>query len=279
MGDERTANIKLLNRYFTQYPEDADKVVLSVKGAVNLATYGTDNSPEGIKTSIENILRILDGKKKIDIFQSARVDRNIPIEDAIRTMAEYVKAGKIGGIGLSEASAATIRRAHAVHPIAAVEVEFSLWATEILQNGVATTCAELGIPIVAYSPLGRGFLTGGIRSIDDIPDGDTRRLLDRFQPESFEKNLKLVEAINEVATKKGVTPAQLVLAWVKHQSQKNGMPVIIPIPGAVKDERVRENMAHIDVTDEEMAEINTILESIEIVGTRYTQAMEATLFV
>lgn len=246
---------------------------------MNLTTYETDNSPESIKTSIENILRILDGKKKIDIFQSARVDRKIPIEDAIRTMAEYVKAGKIGGIGLSEASAATIRRAHAVHPIAAVEVEFSLWATEILQNGVATTCAELGIPIVAYSPLGRGFLTGGIRSIDDIPDGDVRRLLDRFQPESFEKNLKLVEAINKVATKKGVTPAQLALAWVKHQSQKNGMPVIIPIPGAVKDERVRENMAHIDVTDEEMAEINTILASIEIVGTRYTQAMEATLFV
>ncbi|KAL0636737.1 hypothetical protein Q9L58_004219 [Maublancomyces gigas] len=276
--DGRTDNLKLLNRYFTRYPEDADKVVLSVKGAVNLATYTIDASPEGIKKSVENILSILDGKKKLDIFQSARVDKNTPIEDTIRAVAEYVKAGKIGGIGLSEASATTIRRAHAVHPIAGVEVEFSLWATEILQNGVAATCAELDIPIIAYSPLGRGFLTGKIRSSDDIPDGELRKTLDRFQPESFEKNLKLVDEINIISVKKGITSAQLALAWVRHQSQRNGMPVIIPIPGAVKDERVRENMAHVDMTDEEVAEINTILKSIEIVGTRYTQAIESSLF-
>lgn len=190
-----------MNRYFTRYPEDADKVVLSVKGAVNLATYTIDASPEGIKKSVENILSILDGKKKLDIFQSARVDKNVPIEDTIRAVAEYVKAGKIGGIGLSEASATTIRRAHAVHPIAGVEVEFSLWATEILQNGVAATCAELDIPIIAYSPLGRGFLTGKIRSSDDIPDGEFRKTLDRFQPESFEKNLKLVDEINIISVK------------------------------------------------------------------------------
>lgn len=268
-----------MNRYFTKYPEDAEKVVLSIKGGVDLTTLIPDSSAEGIKRSIENTLSILDGKKKIDIFQSARVDRNTPIEETIRVLAGYVKAGKIGAIGLSEASATTIRRAHAVHPIASVEVEFSLWSTEILQNGVAATCAELGIPIVGYSPLGRGFLTGEIRSSDDIPDGDMRKHMDRFQPGNFEKNLKLVDEINKVAAKKGVTPAQLALAWVKHQSGGAGMPVIIPIPGAVKDTRVKENMVHVAVTDEEVAEIDAILKSIEIVGTRYSQAMESTLFV
>lgn len=267
-----------MNRYFTQYPQDAENVVLSVKGAINLTTLATDASPEGIKRSVENILSVLDGKKKIDIFECARVDKKTPIEDTIRTLAEYVKAGKIGAIGLSEASAVTIRRAHAVHPIAGVEVEFSLWTTEILQNGVATTCAELGIPIIAYSPLGRGFLTGKIRSIDDIPGGDLRKTLDRFQPGNFEKNLKLVGEINKVAAKKGATPAQLALAWVRHQSGKNGMPVIIPIPGAVKDTRVEENMAHVDVTDQEVAEIDAILGSIEIFGTRSTKAAESSLF-
>lgn len=254
-------------------------MVLSIKGGLNLATLTADGSPEGIKRSIENLLSLLDGKKKIDIFECARVDKKVPIETTIREIAEYVKAGKVGGIGLSEVSAATIRRAHAVHPIAGVEVEFSLWSTEILENGVAATCAELGIPIIGYSPLGRGFLTGQIRSRDDLADNDMRRHFDRFQPGNFEKNLKLVDEVNKIATRKGITPGQLVLAWIKHQSGRNGLPVIIPIPGAVKDIRVEENMAKVDVTDEEVAEINAILKSIEIVGGRYNDAMASGLFV
>lgn len=275
----RTDGIKLLNRYFTKYPEDADKVVLCIKGGADLTTLAVDGSAEGVRKTVENVLSILDGKKFLDIFEYGRVGHNVPIEETIRALAEYVKAGKIGGIGLSEVSASTIRRAHAVHPIVSVEVELSLWSTEILTNGITETCAELGIPIVAYSPLGRGFLTGQIKSYDDIPDGDFRRLLDRFQPGNFEKNIQLVDEIKKVATRKGVTPSQLALAWIRHQSRKNGLPVIIPIPGATKDIRVAENMAHVDVTDEEVAEINEILKSIEIVGGRYAPAFESSLFV
>ncbi|KAI5851299.1 NADP-dependent oxidoreductase domain-containing protein [Morchella snyderi] len=254
-------------------------VLLSVKGGIDLAAFKPDGSPAGIKRSIEASVAALDGKKKIDIFECARVDKDTPIETTIAVLAEYVKDGTIGGIGLSESSAATIRRAHAVHPIAAVEVEFSLWSTEILYNGVAETCAELGIPIVGYSPRGRGFLTGQIRSNADIPDGEYRKNLPRFQPGNFEKNLQLVDAVKEIADKKGVTASQLALAWIKHQSGRGGKPVIIPLFGAVKDTRVKENMKKIEVTDEEVAEIDKILKSIEIVGGRYTKEMEHMLFV
>lgn len=276
---KHTDNLSLLARYFTKYPEDADKVLLSVKGGINMATFRPDGSPENIKRSVEACLAALDGKKKIDIFECARVDRNVPIETTIAALAEYVKDGTIGGIGLSEASAATIRRAHAVHPIAAVEVEFSLWSTEIFHNGVAETCAELGIPILGYSPLGRGFLTGEIRSHADIPDGEYRKHLDRFQPGNFEKNLQLVDAVKGVSDKKGVTTSQLALAWVKHQSGRGGKPAIIPMFGAVKDTRVEENMKKVEVTDEEMAEVDKILKSIEVVGLRYTKEQEGLLFV
>lgn len=253
--------------------------MLAVKGGANLVTWHPDGSRDGIRKSIENILAHFDGKKNIDIFLPARVDPNVPIEETVAAVAEFIKAGIIGGIGLSEVSGATIRRAHAVHPIACVEVEFSLWSTDILTNGVAATCGELGIPILAYSPLGRGFLTGQIRSFDDIPDGEFRKTLDRFQPGNFEKNLELVDELHKVAAKKGVTASQLALAWVRHQSGKNGNPIIIPIPGATKDTRIAENMVHVKVTDEEIAEISSILGSIEITGLRYTKAYEASLFV
>jgi pyridoxine 4-dehydrogenase len=150
-------SLQLLNTYFTKYPEDADKIVLSIKGGIN-SEFKPDGSRAGIQRSIDNCLKLLDGKKFLDLFECARKDPNVPIEETIGYIAEYVKAGKLGGISLSEVGPETIRKAHSVHPISAVEVEFSLWSTEILENGVASTCAELGIPIVAYSPLGRGFL-------------------------------------------------------------------------------------------------------------------------
>jgi pyridoxine 4-dehydrogenase len=157
-GTPERNSLHLLNEYFTKYPEDANKVVLSIKGGIVPGQLRPDGSEAGVKRSIDECLKVLDGKKFLDLFECARVDLNVPIEDTIGYIAEYVKAGKLGGISLSEVGAKSIRRAHAVHPISAVEVEFSLYATDILENDVAATCAELNIPIIAYSPMGRGFL-------------------------------------------------------------------------------------------------------------------------
>lgn len=180
---EPTMNLQLLHRYFTKYPEDADKVTLFVKGGANLKTLHPKCSAADIKASVANCNRVLAGAKKIDVFGLARIDHSVPIEETIGALAELVDDGTIGGIGLSEASAATIEKAHKVHSLALLEVEFSLWSTEILSNGVAQTAQKLKIPIVAYSPLGRGFLTGQIKSPSDIPQGDMRLHFDRFQPE------------------------------------------------------------------------------------------------
>jgi pyridoxine 4-dehydrogenase len=276
-----TLNLTLLNRYFSAHPEDADKVVLSVKGGVDhTGTWAPTGDRAGVQKSVENVLRILDGKKFLDIFECARVDRNTPIEETIAVLAEYVKAGKIGGIGLSEAGAETIRRAHKVHPIAAVEVEVSPWSTEIFAPGsVADTCAELGIPIVAYSPLGRGFLSGKFKSLDDIPDGEIFKTFDRFQPGNFEKNLQIVHELDKIAQKKGVTKAQLCLAWVRSRGNKEGRATIIPIPGATARERVEENCKVVDAAEDEWKEVDAILASLEVHGGRYNDHMAPFLLV
>lgn len=267
-GTPEQNSLHLLNEYFTQFPDDAEKVVISIKGGMG-ADGMPDGSPEGTKRSIENCLRILDGKKKLDIWEAARVDPKTPIEITMRAAAEFVKAGKIGGVALSECSADTIRRAAKVTKIEAVEVEYSLWATEIKDNGVADACKELGIPIVAYSPLGRGFLTGQIRKFEDIPEGDFRRMVPRFQPGAFEKNFKLVEELEKIANKKGCTPGQAGIAYVKAQSGKDGMPLLIPIPGATTKERVEENMVDVELSKEEVKEIDELMASIEVEGGRY----------
>lgn len=157
-GPPERNSLHLLRTYFTKHPEQADNIVISIKGGGVPPGPAPDGSPQNVKRSIDECLRILDGKKFLDLFEVSRVDPKTPIETTTQAIGEYVKAGKIGGISLSECSADSIRRAAKVHEIACVEVEFSLWSTEILHNGVAQTCAELGIPIVAYSPLGRGFL-------------------------------------------------------------------------------------------------------------------------
>lgn len=263
-----TANsLQLLNHYFTEYPADKDSVILSIKGC--LGATGPDGSTEGVKKSIDNCLDVLQGKKFIDIFKCARVDPKVPVEESIAAIAEYIKAGKVGGVGLSEVNANTIRKAHAVYPISAVEVEFSLFSTDLKDNGVGAVCAELGIPIVAYSPLSRGFLTGQVRSRDDIPEGDFRKTLPRFQEHVFGENLKLVDEIEKLAQKKGVTPPQIAIAWVRAQSQKPGLPTILPIPGATKPSRVVENLAPIHLNDIELAEIENILSRIPVTGERY----------
>jgi pyridoxine 4-dehydrogenase len=148
-GTPERNSLQLLNKYFTKYPEDAEKVVLSIKGVLNVERLRPDGSPEGVKRSVERCLKLLDGKKKIDIFEAARVDPNVPIETTLKALEEYVKAGKIGGICLSEVSANTIQRAVKVTKIVGCEVELSLWATDILKNGVAAACAEHGIPVIA----------------------------------------------------------------------------------------------------------------------------------
>ena len=267
-GTPEHNSMHLLARYFTEYPAHAEKVVLSIKGGLR-PNMSADGTPEGVRRSVENVLRTLNGKKSLDIFECARVDPNTPIETTIGALAKLVEEKKLKAISLSEVKAETIRRAHKVHPISAVEVEFSLWATDILTNGVAAVCAELRIPIVAYSPLGRGFLTGEIKSPDDIPDGDFRKTLPRFQPENFGKNIEMVERLREIAEKKGCSPAQLALAWVKQQSEQRGMPAIIPIPGATTEKRVRENLQEIRLGELELKDIDQILKSAEIIGDRY----------
>lgn len=157
-GTPEYNSLHLLNAYFSQYPEDADKVVLSIKGGADPKTMHPTGDEAGVRRSVDTVLKLLDGKKKLDLFECARVDPNTPIEESIRVLAEYVKEGKLGGISLSETSAQSIRRASKVHKIDAVEIEFSMFATDAVENGVMQTCSELKIPIVAYSPLGRGFL-------------------------------------------------------------------------------------------------------------------------
>ncbi|KAL9579328.1 MAG: hypothetical protein Q9203_006741, partial [Teloschistes exilis] len=187
-GTPERNSLHLCAGYFAAHPDAANRVILSIKGAEGSKPMTIDGSRANIRRCIDSSLRILDGKKRLDIYEAARVDPNVPLEETISAIAEYVKEGKVGGIGLSEVDAATIRKAHSIHPIAAVEVELSLQSTDILTNGVATTCGELGIPIIAYSPLGRGLLTGDIKSAADIEPDDRRLHLPRFFPDALEKN-------------------------------------------------------------------------------------------
>jgi pyridoxine 4-dehydrogenase len=271
-GTPQRNSLHLLNEYFTKYPEDADKVVLSIKGGMTGEGFPRgriDGSPENIKRSIDECLRVLDGKKFLDLFEAARVDPNTPIEVTVGAINEYVKAGKLGGISLSEVNANSIRRAAKVAKISAVEVEFSLWSTDILENGIAEACAELDIPIFAYSPLGRGFLTGAYRKPEDIPADDMRRTMPRFQGEAFYQNIKLVHEIEELGKRKGATPGQIGIAWIRGISTQPGMPVIIPIPGASSEKRVQENSKAVTLTKEEMDEIQEILNNFNVSGDRY----------
>jgi pyridoxine 4-dehydrogenase len=280
-GPADANSLQMLNHYFTKYPSDSDKVILSIKGAYyhnNLVTgrSGPDNSRAGIQRSVENCLAILDGKAPLSIFTPGRIDLSVPLEETITTLAEYVKAGKIGGYGLSEVNARTLRAAHAIYPVAAIEVEVSLFSTHTLTNGVTDACAELGIPIIAYSPLSRGFLTGKIKQYSDLAETDTRRLFPRFFPEVFDENLKLVNQIQLVAARAGFTVAQVAIAWVAARSQRLGIPVI-PIPGCTTLERVEENLKRVQLTDEDFEALEKLAESIEVKGGRYPEAHQKQL--
>jgi pyridoxine 4-dehydrogenase len=268
-GTPERNSLHLLREYFEKYPGDAKKVVLSIKGGLVKGEMRPDGRPENVRRSIDECLTQLAGTKKLDLFECARVDPQTPIEITVRTADEYVQAGKLGGISLSECSADTIRRAAKVAKISAVEVEYSLWATEIQDNGVLKACGELGIPIVAYSPLGRGFLTGQIKSRDDLAEDDHRRHLPRFSEENFPKNLDLIHQLEKLAKRKGCTPGQIGVAWVKAQSERDGNPVIIPIPGATTVERVKENLVDVELSENDLKEVDSILASAEVHGERY----------
>ena len=245
-----------------------DKVVLATKfGNVR----GKNGEFLGIRGDAEYVRQACDASLKrlgvdhIDLYYQHRVDPNTPIEETVGAMAELVKAGKVRYLGLSEAAPETIRRAHAVHPITALQTEYSLWRREP-EDEILPTVRELGIGYVPYSPLGRGFLTGQIRRIEDLAEGDYRRSSPRFQGENFQKNLDLVQEIEAMAQEKGCMPSQLALAWLLAQGED-----IVPIPGTKKRSRLEENVGALDlrITAEDLARIDSILPSGAAAGARY----------
>ncbi|KZV73108.1 aldo/keto reductase [Peniophora sp. CONT] len=265
--DFSTANLELLARFFDKHPGYADKVFLSVKGGTKPNSVVFDDSPEGIRTSVELCVKALRGTKKIDLFENARVTRETPLSKQYEVLKGLVDEGLIGHIGLSECSAATIREVNEIVPVAAVEIEVSPWSYEEETKKVIATCAELGIAVVAYSPLGRGFLTG---ELTKLPEGDMRNRFTRFQGENFNNNFRLVEALKNVAEKKGITPAQLCLAWVQSLGER-----VIPIPGSSKASRVIDNIKTSDIkfTSAELAKIDRILKEIPVSGGRYMDSV------
>lgn len=263
----------LLARYFDKYPEDAGKVVLSIKGSAGPNLEGIDGRATEVRRSLDTVLAQLQGRKKLDLFECARRDPRVPLRETFGVLQEYIDAGKLGGISLSEVSAATINEAVSIAKVCAVEVELSLFSTEVLENGVAAACAQHGIPLVAYSPLCRGLLTGTFRTPADLPEADIRMRYPRFAGDNFKHNLTLVERVVELAEQKEITPAQFALAWVRTLQKRPGMPTIIPIPGATTAERVDENCMLIELTDGDMKEIDAILDKMEVKGTRYPAGM------
>ncbi|KAI1421150.1 voltage-gated shaker-like K+ channel, subunit [Xylaria sp. FL1777] len=270
-GPPEYNTLVLLERYFEKYPEDAEKVVISIKGGVNPKTHMMDASPENTRRSLDACISQLKGRKKLDLFGFSRRDPNVPMEETFKVIQEeYINTGKLGGILLSEVRADTIHEAMKYTKVAAVEVEVSLFATDIFENGVAAACAQYDIPVVAYSPIGRGMLTGQLKSLDDIKDGVFRAFnFPRFRPGNFEANLQLVKQVAEIAEVKNCTPAQLAINWTRAISRRPGLPTIVPIPGATTVERVNENSKAINLTDEELARIDAVLADFTPVGERY----------
>ncbi len=239
-----------------------------VRDPLNPTNRSISGKPAYVKSSCEASLKRLN-TEMIDLYYLHRVDRNTPIEDTVGTMGQLVNQGKIRGIGLSEVSAETLRKAHAIFPISALQSEYSLW-TRDPEDNILETCKELGIAFVSYSPLGRGFLTGQIKSFIDFEANDYRRFSPRFQGDNFEKNLRLVKQIIVLANKKSCTPSQLALAWILAQGE-----FLFPIPGTKKIKYLEENAAAVSIklSKEELEEINTFFPKDAANGLRYPEQM------
>ncbi|SDP46884.1 Predicted oxidoreductase [Ralstonia sp. 25mfcol4.1] len=255
-----------------------DQVVLATKFGIvrdpaNPGARGANGRPEYVRASCDASLKRL-GVDHIDLYYQHRVDPDTPIEDTVGAMADLVKAGKVRWIGLSEAGAATIERAHAVHPVTALQTEYSLWTRDVDENGILAICQRLGIGFVPYSPLGRGFLTGAIRTPDDFAPDDYRRTNPRFTGENFARNLKLVDAVRELAAAKGCTAAQLALAWVLTRGEH-----VVPIPGTRRIANLDDNLGALNVTlsARDLADIDAVFPLGAAAGTRYAEQVMSLL--
>jgi len=263
-------NEELVGRILKPHRE---KVVIATKfgilrDPVKQEFRGINGKPDYVKKACEESLRRLD-VDVIDLYYQHRVDPDTPIEETVGAMAELAREGKVRFLGLSEAGAETIRRAHAVHPITALQSEYSLW-TRDPEEEVLGVCRELGIGFVPYSPLGRGFLTGKIQKPEDLPDDDYRKTTPRFQGENFQRNLDLVKRVEEIAREKRCTPAQLALAWVLAQGEN-----IVPIPGTKRRKYLQENIGALDVdlTSKDLERIDEVAPRDAFAGSRYPEAM------
>jgi aryl-alcohol dehydrogenase-like predicted oxidoreductase len=254
-----------------------DRVVIATKFGFRIdpATNrqsGMDSRPEHIREVCDASLRRL-GVEVIDLLYQHRVDPNVPIEDVAGAVKDLIQEGKVKHFGLSEPGAQTVRRAHAVQPVTALQNEYSLWTRGPETNGILEACKELGIGLVAYSPLGKGFLTGAMNKDTKLGEGDFRNILPRFTPEAMEKNQALVDLLKRIADEKKATPAQIALAWLLAQK-----PWIVPIPGTTKLHRLEENLgaADIELTAQDLAEIERAASAIRVEGERYPEQLLAT---
>jgi len=265
-------NEELVGRFLREI--DRDQVVVATKFGFRIGSGGTrlvDSSPENVQRACDGSLKRL-GIETIDLYYQHRVDPGVPIEETVGAMAKLVAAGKVRMLGLSEAGPDALRRAVKVHPIAALQSEYSLWSREVETNGVLATCRELGITFVPYSPLGRGFLTGAIQKLDDLDATDWRRTNPRFGAKALEENLKLADAVKQLAKEKAVTPAQLALAWVLAQGED-----MVPIPGTKRLRYLEDNMGALQVrlSEGDKKKITDRVAQFQVVGERYTPDMMA----
>ncbi|MEK4061902.1 MULTISPECIES: aldo/keto reductase [Paenibacillus] len=247
-----------------------DQAIIATKFAYTPNYESLNGHPAYVKKAVEESLRRL-GTDYIDLYYQHRVDPNIPIEETVGAMADLVKEGKVRSLGLSEASASTLRRAHAVHPISALQSEYSLWSRDI-EDDVLPTARELGITHIAYSPLSRGFISGEIRKFEDLDANDLRRYMPRFQGDNFQKNIEIVDKIKEIAIEKNCTPSQLAIAWTIANHA-------LPIPGTKRIKYLEENAnsATIELTPEDLARIENVSPKNEVHGTRYMKELMSQL--
>ncbi|CAG7930787.1 unnamed protein product [Penicillium olsonii] len=279
-ADVYSGNEELVREWFIRNPEKRQDIFLATKFSLGTLSDGTtsrDSSPEYALRACEASLRRL-GLSYIDLYYCHRLDGKTPVEETVKAMIQLKDAGKIKYLGLSECSAASLRRAHSIHPISAVQMEYSPFSLEIESSDykLLETCRDLGIALVAYSPLGRGMMSGALRSVADFEDDDFRKKLPRFSAENFPKNLQLVDSISELAASKGIHSSQLTLAWLLAQGSD-----IFPIPGTTKVERLKENVdsMFVQLSGKDVAQFREAVEKANIHGERSSDQLTEMLFV